>query len=214
MTTDPLPTAQKRAIQYWYVDGTFEFSFGGLCLILSAYFYTNYLLAESWIANLLTALFILVIIGGGYLVNRLVLTMKERLTFPRTGYIAFSRPAGSKRWGRALLVGLVAAALSGVLAFLLMNHPLTFDWATAATGLVFSAVVVYLGLRSELARFFLEAALSLALGLALGFVNLPKDLGLTSFYGLLGLLLLLFGAFNLWQYLRANPAPVEDRDER
>ena len=63
-------------------------------------------------------------------------------------------------------------------------------------------------------RFFLDAALSLALGITLGFANLPKDLGLTGFYGLLGLLLLLFGALNLWQYLRANPAPAEANDDQ
>lgn len=32
MTTNHLQHAQKRALQYCYVDGTFEFSFGGVCL--------------------------------------------------------------------------------------------------------------------------------------------------------------------------------------
>ncbi len=214
MTNDPLQNAQKRAFQYWYMDGTFEFSFGGLCLILAAYFYANYLLAESWLANLLTALFILVILGGGYLVNRLVMTMKERLTFPRTGYIAFQRKTGSSRWKRAILLGLVSAIVSSAMVILLMNHQTNFDWTAAATGLVFGAVVTYLSWRTGLARFLINAAISLSLGIAFGFANLPENLGLTGFYGLLGLMLLLIGGISLWQYLRQNPAPAEVDDDQ
>jgi hypothetical protein len=212
MTTDPIRTAQKRTIQYWYVDGSFEFFFGGICLVLATYFYTNHLLADSWLANLLTGLFVLVMLGGGYVVNRLVMMMKERITFPRTGYISFQRKTGSARWVRMLLVGLVAAIVSAAMTILLLNRPAGFDWIVATTGLVFGAVIAYLGLRTGLARFFVNAAVSLVSGIALGFVNLPENLGLTSFYGILGTLLLVIGGLALWQYLRQNPRPVEGGD--
>jgi hypothetical protein len=212
MTTDPLHNAQKRTMQYWYVDGSFEFFFGGICLVLAAYFYANYLLADSWLANLLTVLFVLIIIGGGYVVNRLVMTLKERITFPRTGYISFARKTGSSRWRRALLVGIVAAIVSAAMTILLMNRSANFDWMVAASGLVFGAAVAYLGIRTGMARFFINAAISLVTGIALGFANLPENLGLTGFYGILGLTLLLMGGLSLWQYLRKNPQPAEDSD--
>jgi hypothetical protein len=204
MTTDPLQNAQKRAMQYWYVDGSFEFSFGGICLVLAAYFYAQFLLAESWISNLMIVFFLMVMLGGSFLINRLVMVMKERITFPRTGYISFPRKTGSRRWGRLLLVGVVSAAISVVMVLLLMNRPAGFDWTVAASGLLFGAVVTYLGFRTGAARFFINAALSIGLGLALGFANLPENIGLAAFYGLLGLGMLLVGGISLWQYLRQN----------
>lgn len=210
MTTDPLNNAQKRAFQYWYVDGTFEFSFGSFCLLLAAYFYAQYLLTETWISNLMIVFFLLFMIGGAFVINRLVMAMKERITFPRTGYISFPRKTGSKRLGRVLLLSVVSAILSVAMVFLMMNRPAGFDWTVAISGLLFGAVVTYLGFRTGAARFFVNAALSSGVGLALGFANLPENIGLTAFYGLLGLGMLLAGGFSLWQYLRQNPAPMED----
>jgi hypothetical protein len=205
MTTDPLQNAQKRAMQYWYVDGTFEFSFGGICLILAAYFYVSHLLTDSWMGGLMIVFFILVMLGGGWLVNRLVMRMKERITFPRTGYVSFVRKTGSSRWGRALLLGSVAGIISALMTLLLANRPAGFDWMVTASGLLFGAVVTYLGFRTGATRFFVNAAISFALGIALGFANLPENLGLAVFYGLLGLALLIVGGISLWQYLRQNP---------
>jgi hypothetical protein len=206
MSTDPIQNAQKRAFQYWYVDGTFEFSFGSISLLLAAYFYAQRLWAEAWFGSLLTAMFILILFGGGWLVRRLVMSMKERITFPRTGYIAFQRKTGSSRLKRMLLTGFVAATISALMTILLMNRPAGFDWTVAAPGVFFGAVITYLGIRTGLARFYINAAASLGTSMALGFANLPEGLGLTSFYGILGVALLVVGGLSLWQYLRQNPA--------
>jgi hypothetical protein len=214
MSTDPIQNAQKRAFQYWYVDGTFEFSFGSISLLLAAYFYAQRLWAEAWFGSLLTAMFILILFGGGWLVRRLVMSMKERITFPRTGYITFRREKSSKRLTKGLLLGLAAAITSSTMTFLLLNRPPSFDWTTAATGLMFCIVIAYLGVRTSLARFFINAVVSLAAGVALGFANLSEGLGLTSFYGILGLALLVVGGLSLWQYLRQNPAPAEASDDK
>jgi hypothetical protein len=210
MTTDPLQNAQKRAMQYWYVDGTFEFSFGGICLILGVYFYTSHLLTDSWMGGLMVVFFILVMLGGGWLVNRLVMRMKERITFPRTGYVSFVRETRSKRGRRALLLGSVSGIIAALMTLLLANRPAGFDWMVTASGLLFGAVVTYLGFRTGATRFFVNAAISVALGVALGFANLPENLGLAVFYGLLGLALLILGGISLWQYLRQNPNVQSD----
>jgi hypothetical protein len=214
MTTDPIQNAQKRAFQYWYVDGTFEFSFGGICLILAAYFYISRLLTDSWMDGLMMFFFVLVMVGGGWLVNRLVMAMKERITFPRTGYVSFVRKTGSKRWGRALLLGSVSGITATLMTLLLTNRSIGFNWTVTASGLLFGAVVTYLGFRTGAARFFVNAALSIGLGLALGLANLPENTGLTAFYGLLGLGMLAVGGISLWQYLQQNPAPAEDNHDK
>ena len=205
MTTDPLQNAQKRAFQYWYVDGTFEFSFGGLCLLLAAYFYAQALLAESWLSSLMIVFFLLTMIGGAFVINRLVMALKERITFPRTGYISFPRKTASNRWGRLLLIAGISAIVSAGMVLLLSNRPVGFDWTVTASGLLFGAVVIYLGFRTGAGRFFIHAALSIGLGIAFGVANLPENIGLTAFDGLWGLGMRLVGGLSLWQYLRHNP---------
>jgi hypothetical protein len=96
------------------------------------------------------------------------------------------------------------------MTLLLANQPIGFDWMVTASGLIFGAVVTYLGFRTGAARFFVNAVLSIGLGLALGFANLPENIGLVFFYGLLGLGLLAVGGFSLWQYLRQNPNVQSD----
>lgn len=210
MTTDPLRNAEKRAVRYWYADGTFEFSFGGMCLLLAAYFYAEHLLSATWTGPMMIAVFLLVMLGGGFLINRLVTLFKERVTFPRTGYVAFRRPTGATYWKRLLLLAALSAGMAALLVWLLMRQPAGFDWTAAATGLLFGAVVAYLGIAFGLPRFFAYAALSLALGLVVGWRNWPQNFGLTVFYGLLGGSLLLLGGLSLWKYLHDNPALQED----
>lgn len=212
MTTDPLRSAQKRAFQYWYVDGTFEFSFGGLCLILAVYFYIQHLLAETWFSNLLIIFFLLLMLGGGWLIKRLVMDMKERITFPRTGYIAFPHKTGSHRWRRAL-VGGISGACAALMVLLLSNRPAGFDWTATISGLIFGAVVTYLGFRTGAARFFIHAVVSIGLGIMFGFANLPRNLGLIPFYSLLGLALLTVGGISLIRYLRQNPDRETQHDQ-
>ena len=48
-----LVKTKLRAIQYYYIDGTFEFTFGGLCLLLAGFFYLQSVVADSQSGSLL-----------------------------------------------------------------------------------------------------------------------------------------------------------------
>ncbi|PWH15081.1 MAG: hypothetical protein DDG60_06495 [Anaerolineae bacterium] len=209
MVTDPLQQAQQRTLRYWYVDGTFELSIGGMCLLLAAYFYAEILLADSWLSNIMFVFFLLIMIGGGFLINRLVMMLKEHVTFPRTGYVSFAHPTGARQWKRMLLLSAFSAFLAALIVFLILNSQAGFDWTTTVTGLIFSAVLVFLAWRFRLLRFLAYAVLSVGLGVVLGFANWPHNFGLVLYYGALGLSMLLAGAVILGNYLRQNPAPAE-----
>ena len=47
------------------------------------------------------------IIFGGRAVSRIVVKLKEKYTYPRTGYVSYPRKTGSKRWSRALLAAIL-----------------------------------------------------------------------------------------------------------
>jgi hypothetical protein len=208
MTTDPLQNAQKRAFRYWYVDGTMDFSLGGICLVLAAYFYILHLSSGTWLAKFLPVAFVFIFIGAFFLANRLVMAFKERVTFPRTGYISLARKPDISRKRRilyAILAGTIAAAISISLVFFASENSIGFDWVSLFTGLVYGYVLAYLGFRLGVQRFFISAAVSLVVGTAFGFADIPESFGLFGFYSLLGFALLLLGGFALWQYLRENP---------
>jgi len=197
-----------RAVRYWYVDGTSELAFGGLCLLLAAYFYAQASLSDSWMAGLLSGLLVLVLIGGGYLVNRLTRALKERLTYPRTGFVSYQRERGMRRGLRIALTFAASALIAGLLALFVAGQPNGFELMPGVTGLIFGAVIALIGYRTALQRFYLLAALSLVFGAGFSVSGLSEGLELAAFYGALSLVLFTFGGVTLWRYLRHNPAPA------
>ena len=119
---DQLDDITKRTYRYFYVDGLIEAATGFLFLTIG-------LLLLGWI-NLekggwvqITAVIALplVILGGTFLIKHVVNSLKERIIYPRTGYVAY-RPSKSLP-GRWAVVG-----ASFVLILLLLIVP---DWLTA-----------------------------------------------------------------------------------
>ena len=202
-----------RAARYWYVDGTFELAFGGLCLLLAVYFYAQAALADSWMAGLLSGLLVLVLIGGGYLVNRLTRALKERLTYPRTGFVSYQRERGMRRSVRIAVIFAASALIAGLLVLFVAGRPNGVELMPGVTGLIFGAVIAFIGYRTALLRFYLLAALSLVFGAGLSVSGLSEGLDLAAFYGALSLVLFTFGGVTLWRYLRDNPGPAEAPDE-
>jgi hypothetical protein len=206
--TDELKKPQLRAIQYFYVDGSFEFGFGLLCLILGVFFYveTN---VQGWLSAVVDSSLVLVMIGGGWLINRLIKQLKERLTWPRTGYLTYNRQSGSKR-GWRLALGMVSGGLIAAIATVLITVP-NAHVATmpVLSGFLLGIVMVVIGWRTRLMRFHLLAGLSTAAGIALGFSRMENSAALAAYYLVFGLMLFASGAWVLRSYLRQNPAQKE-----
>ena len=206
--TNDLKKPQLRAIQYFYVDGSFEFGFGLLCLILGVFFYveTN---VQGWLSTVVDSSLVLVMIGGAWLINRLIKQLKERLTWPRTGYLTYSRRSGRK-FGWRLVVGMVSGGLIAAIATVLITAP-NAQVATmpVLSGLLLGIVMVVIGWRTRLNRFHLLAGLSTADGIAMGFSRMENTTALAAYYIVFGLVLFASGAWVLRSYLRQNPAEKE-----
>ncbi len=207
---DELKRSQLRAIQYYYVDGSFEFGFGLLSLIMSVYFYVDaHVQVQSWLSALVEASLVLVIIGGGYLIKALVRKLKERVTWPRTGYVAYEKKQGPKQGWRILLgmvIGGLVAALTAVLVTI--PHP-GLALMPAFSGILMGIVLAVIAWRTAIVRFYLLALLSASVGVALAFSGLENIPGLIVFYAALALVLFLAGACVLRSYLHQNPAPQD-----
>ncbi len=79
-----LEQKQLRAMQYWYVDGTYEFNIGGICLALGLYFLALSKFEGSKFSDFLNVIMVLVFIGAIFLVSWLVRQLK---TNPLTTFI-------------------------------------------------------------------------------------------------------------------------------
>jgi hypothetical protein len=197
---------QQSTFRYWYIDGLYEISFGGISLLLSGYFYIqSRLIEKSLLYQVLNLGLVILIVGGGFLANKLVIYIKERLTYPRTGYITYHPKPGKSRWV-GMVVGAVMAAL---IAWMFTRRPGSLVWMPAATGVLIGGVWLMLGLRVDLLRFYILAAASIVIGLGLSLTESGDLFGLSAYYGLTGLVLIFAGGCTLYQYLR-NTTPVED----
>lgn len=211
---DNLKVAQQHAVQYWLVDGLNELALAGLCVLLGAYFYVQATLSpDSAAYKILDMSFVLIIIGGGLLVNRLVQVFKEQLTYPRTGFVSYRRAYGLNRWVRAVFTGGIAALMGAFLTYAFSNASAAFAWMPAVTGLVFGMVMLFIAARSALLRFYLLAAAAVLLGGGLTLAGIGNVLGLAVFYAGQALCLFVTGAWTLRSYLHDNRPPAEEAHE-
>jgi len=205
--------SQLRTIQYFYVDGSFEFGFGLLCLILSAFFYAD-THVHGWLSAVVDSSLVLVIIGGAWAVNRLIKLLKEKVTWPRTGYVAYNSNKGSKR-GLKPVLALVVGGLVAATANLFAKAPgIHIALMPLLSGFIFGLGMVVFAWRTSILRFYLLAILSLVLGGVLAYSRMQNIDALAVYYLAFGLVLFATGACVLRAYLRQNPnSPMEGSDE-
>lgn len=210
---DQVKQAQKRTFQYWYSDGLNEIGFGALMLLLGVYFFLEGSVAPGHpLRFILESGFVIVIVGGSVLVNKLVLAGKERITYRRTGFIDYPRRR-SRAWTRALLGVFIGGTIAALATYLTFSNVDVDRWLPAFFGIIVAAVFLYIGLRANVLRFLLLSLVSLAIGGGILLSGLSGSLGYGAFYLLAGLSVSLSGVAGLAHYLRMHPNEVGESDE-
>jgi hypothetical protein len=200
---DPINQAANRARRYWYVDGLNEAAFGGLCLLLGIYFQIqDSLQISSLPRQLLEAGLVLFIVAIVLLLSKLVTFLKERITYPRSGYVSYRRPSTIRRFA----IGLLAAVIASVLSAVLMIAPPGLDWMAGLTGLALAAVWLFLAWHFQLSRFLALSLVSLGGGIFLAPMQPDGVAGIAAMYFLEGTALLVSGGITFWAYLRRTQA--------
>jgi hypothetical protein len=207
---DDLQIIKKRTTQYWYSDGLYELAFGALCFVLALYLLAQALLPkDNLIYPILISSFVLIILGSGFLLARMVNVIKARLTYPRTGYVAYQTKPGRTRW-ISFLLGMVIAAVTSILV---VKNLISLSMLPAITGLAIALVMLFLGFRTGLARFPLIGLVALLIGGALSVLGIGDNLGLSIFYSSIGLIFVLSGACTLRGYLKKTTPPKVSNDD-
>jgi hypothetical protein len=144
-----------------------------------------------------------VAVGGVYLLKRLVREMKQRITYPRTGYVAYRQGEPSKgRW----FIPLAALVLVVVSLFL----PDSFTGMSAIVGAMLAAVLILMGFRVSLPRFYLVGIIALVSGVALSWSDVAEFIAVALTFAIAGSALFLAGGFAFVRYLSDHPKQNEN----
>jgi hypothetical protein len=192
-----------RTRQYWYIDGFIEMLTGVVFILLAT---LNAL--SGWIEPLPAAgLFIgigfpVVILGGILLGGRVVKYFKNRITFPRTGFIQYAQPEPSIRRKKAIKAG----AVSGVISILFGIFASGFNPSviTIGTGLLIAIMMVVFAVRIPLKRFYITALFTVFFGIiGVTFKLEPPFQTAILLFGT-GITLISSGLYSLSKYLAAT----------
>ncbi len=197
--TDPVDDTVRRVHRYLYEDGLIEIGVGilfivvGLGLIAFVAIQDNTIMGVTLIAGLLA-----LSIGGALFTKRALEVIKERVTYPKTGYVSYrSDETNRGRW-----LAPVAAMLLLILSLFL---PKELTRISSMIGALMFVIICSLGYRLRLRRFYAIGSIALLAGASASLLFLDEALGAGITFSVAGLALLVSGALTLSTYLRRHP---------
>lgn len=199
----------RNTRKYWYVDGLSEIA-GGLVIFLTGLTYwLVYSMAESSAKNFLLILAPpVVILLGASQVRKILPQLKEKLTYPRSGYLTFKKPNRNIRMKRAVFAGLIAATISASVVMALYGLPQRF--IPLFSSFLLTLFSIYIGYQVAVPRFYWIALLILLLGGIISWINPPGALPFTLLFSGMGIIWMISGLITLFLYLR-NTQPIPEQ---
>jgi len=141
---DTLTHVQQRARAYWFADGLNEIVGGAFAALLGMLILLqNYL--QSAQADILSTLTDMFLLAGVVSIPLLLRWMKERVTYPRSGYVAYPQLQPADRLKQGIPAILLALALVGLVAGSILASPITRLWAMACLVWIPSLMGVLVG---------------------------------------------------------------------
>ena len=194
---------EKRTVQSFYSDGLAEIAIGLIFLLLGGYFFAQAVVPEgSALGSALSVLFVLVIVSSGFLVSRILRFLKRRITYPRTGYVAFKKKELSPK--RRVATMIIGGIIGGSLAALYGLSPSLKTLFPALNGILFAIAVLLFANKVGLIRFYILAAASAVIGFAVTAAGVGDTKGISLYYGLFGAAVIISGLATLVAYLRKS----------
>lgn len=212
---DNFSEVERRVKRYWFVDGLGELvGGGGMCLLLAIYFAAGqYFSDDSLVGGLLQASLALVLIGGVFLMRRLINIAKMQVTYPRTGYVEYRSARRNK-----FLTGMLSVGVGFVMAILFLFIVRQFNKIDAMVALSGAVTSIILFVKQvwtvKVKRFYILSLAALIYGAALSLSGLPRGYNLGLFYALMSISFAISGGLTLRSFLRENPLQAELGNEQ
>jgi len=194
----------RRPSRYWNLDGLPELMLGLLWMVWGSAWLFGQTLPRDWRWNtywlLVPAMLAAFVIG----MNWLIRSLKERITFPRAGYVAWKEP--DRRTSMAFGAAIVGAAM--ILAVVVLNRRPVEMRTPAVLSVILSLAVLAVGVKQRTPRHIALGGVLLVLALAIGNITA----GWAAFNWMLlaaGVVCAMMGGIRLALFLRAHPRPTE-----
>jgi hypothetical protein len=217
---DVVAHTKRRALQYQHVDGTFELNFGVALFLMAG---CLILMSKVGISNdLLLFVPLVVFVGVVYLMEALVQHFRIRVTYTRTGYLAYQKPQPMKR-SKRLMIWIAIPSFTLALLALLFLFRSKFQMGgqdyisilfPSFSGLLFAGLWMTTAWKTSIPRFYITAAISLLVAIWIFINGVGDKTGMSILLGAIGVNLCIAGGLTLRQYLRKNPVPQEPADEQ
>jgi len=199
----------RNTRKYWYVDGLSEIA-GGLIIFAVGltYWLVSTLENISIKAVLLMVALPAVIIIGSLIVRKYLPNIKERITYPRTGYLTFRKPPRNRRLKRALIVGMVAGLIGALVT--MVSSRLPDNYLPLLSSVFLFIFSIYIAYQTAVSRFYVIGLLMVLLGAAISFMTFENVLPYTLFFSGVGIIWIISGVITLLRYLRNTSPQSED----
>lgn len=198
--------AERRAYRYWYEDGLIDILLGMFLLLVGATSVLEEVPLPEGLAIAAGVVRIVVVVVAALVLRRIVRRLKERVTYPRTGYVAYRRRPGWLRWLK-VGTGVTAGAIIGLLS---VSQSGVVQWLPVLAGTLIGAALLYAGVRFDLTRYHALALVSVLAGGVAAWLALSSTLRLALLLGIVGLAAVVAGVVTLIGYLRRNPRQEGD----
>jgi hypothetical protein len=207
-----LKKIERRPIRYWFEDGIYEMAIGAAWTCIGFYFYVY-----AWIPrrSVLHAFWgiggFLLIFFGFRLVNKALRALKQKWTYPRTGYVSYRRPKKKRFSLVGALAGGATPLIVGLFKSVLFPRLESISWYALIGGFLFAAIYIWAGLKTDIPRFFVLALISGVAGVVLSVSGLGEMPALGGLMGILGASQIISGAIAFRRHLRRHPSSGEER---
>ncbi len=197
-----LRSIERRPTKYWDIDGLPELVMGAMWIVWGGAMLLGQRLPRGAVWNAYWTCVPAFLALSGIGVTWAIKQLKGRITFPRTGYVAWKGPTQAVRFtaaGTALVTAVVLVLL------VTRSRERGIDQVVApGLGVLLSLAFVVAGVRQRAPHMLLLAGVALALGLAFGALATGWDAANWLLVGL-GAAAVLIGAIRLRAFLRQHP---------
>jgi len=204
---DPLQHAVDRSQRYWASDGIPEIVMGGFWLMWGSLVLLPTLFPKRAPARLMQVMLIVSISAAGLLMKRLIHRWKERVTFPRTGYIELRQPSQRLRYGIPFLAFVIAVVFAVLVRF---GDRSLREWIPLGLGLLLAIGMLQASWKMRTVRLALFSGVVAAVGIALTVLRVEEERSTALMLLTAGLACVADGLLVLRSYKRAHPMPLVD----
>lgn len=209
MVKNDIDKVIQRTHRYWYEDGIAEIATGCMFMLCGLFLLMiRFLKPGSPLACIMAVGLTSLVAFGGLAFSKAVKAVKNRVTYPRTGYVSYRRPENNRSRWIMISLGIGIGVLGIVLS--IADAPTWLMSMALAQGLIMGTFLLYIGHRLGLARFYVLAFLSALIGVVVALGGFDDALGSAAYFGEMGLVLTASGLFTLRAYLSQTQLPVEE----